>query len=74
MLETEFNNNLSFLGKYFHTVQIDTETYLAYLRKVFLQKGARKLLQVTRVLISQHGSVFKEIKRILVFLLQQVGG
>ena len=37
---------LSSAGKYFHTVQIDTETYLAYLRKVFVQKGERKLLQV----------------------------
>ena len=44
--EGEINNNLSCLGKYFHTVQIDTETYLAYLRKVFVQKGERKLLQV----------------------------
>ena len=50
MLETEFNNNLSFLGKYFHTVQIDTETYLAYLRKVFVQNGEKNLLQVTECL------------------------
>ena len=28
-------------------MQIDTETYLAYLRQIFVQKGARKLLQVT---------------------------
>ena len=29
-------------GKYFHTVQIDTETYLAYLRQIFIEKGAQK--------------------------------
>jgi len=28
-------------GKYFHTVQIDTETYLAYLRKIFERKGGK---------------------------------
>jgi len=28
-------------GKYFHTIQIDTETYLAYLRQIFVEKGGR---------------------------------